>query len=56
MRKHTKVECDFIVAGKGTSCVKALDQRKWKIRSIVVILALKAFLEYLHYLESVESH
>lgn len=49
MRKHTKVEYDFIVAGKGISWVKVLDQRKWKIRSLVVILALKAVLEYLHY-------
>lgn len=49
MRKHTKVECSFIVAGKRISWVKVLDQRKWKIRSIVVMLALKAVLEYLLY-------
>lgn len=56
MRKHTKVECSVIVAGKRISWVKVLDQRKWKIRSIVVILALKAVLEYLHFLESVGNH
>lgn len=30
MRKHTKVECSFIVAGKRISWVKVLDQRKWR--------------------------
>lgn len=44
MRKHTKVECSVVVVGKGISCIKALDQRKWKIKKHCVNFGLKSLL------------